>query len=211
MCDPTEACPTLNKEALLVGGKKYHQRLADRDLHKPGYRRQREQPLRMKEKGKRASRLDRRRSMRLARHSLHAFLGARLAAPSMYVAEASRSPFFDRSKWTTLMVIESQRVQCSSSSAHVHTNGPARRRLPISSRHVFSRSCFNTILVTQEQTWRKKMVSVSSYKMKRTSLSLQKSCTGSTDGPPPCTSHTRRSGLPALHDERCWLLTAFNT
>ena len=33
----------------------------------------------------------------------------------------------------------------------------------------------------------------------------------SADGPPPCTSHTRKPGLPALHDERCWLLTAFKT
>ena len=50
----------------------------------------------------------------------------------------------------------------------------ARRRPP-----VHCRQCspgLVTILATQEQTWRKTMVSVSSYNMKRTSLSLQKSC-----------------------------------
>ena len=51
----------------------------------------------------------------------------------------------------------------------------ARRRAPVHCRQC-SRSCLNTILSTQEQTWRKTMVSVSSYNMKRTSLSLQKSC-----------------------------------
>ena len=41
---------------------------------------------------------------------------------------------------------------------------------------MFSRSCLNAILATQEQTWRKKMTSVPSNQIERTSLSQQKRC-----------------------------------
>ena len=56
----------------------------------------------------------------------------------------------------------------------------------------------------------KDLVSVSSYKWSGLPCHC-KNPASSADGPPPCTSHTRKPGLPALNDERCCLLTAFKT